>query len=176
MRLAVLGLLALTALAMGCGDTPETPADDRVSAVSPDQAARDDAPVVLPVDRAGAGTSEPPEESAPESAEPAPEPAPEHSVLVYFTYPHAELTELFALEERLSEAIVAASAGEFDGNEVSVDGTDCMLFMYGPDADALFAAVRPVLEASEFMKGARVKLRYGPPDDGVREVEVVLAR
>jgi hypothetical protein len=46
--------------------------------------------------------------------------------------------------------------------------------MYGPDADALFAAVRPVLEATEFMKGTKVRLRDGSPEDGVREVEIVL--
>jgi hypothetical protein len=46
--------------------------------------------------------------------------------------------------------------------------------MYGPDADRLFEAVRPVLESAGFMRGARVRLRYGPPEDGVREREVVL--
>jgi len=46
--------------------------------------------------------------------------------------------------------------------------------MYGPDADQMFAAVRPVLEGADFMRGARVTLRYGPPADGVREHQVVL--
>jgi hypothetical protein len=46
--------------------------------------------------------------------------------------------------------------------------------MYGPDADALFGAVRLRLEAADFLQGARVKLRYGPPHDGVREVEIEL--
>ena len=62
----------------------------------------------------------------------------------------------------------------FDGNEVATDGSDGFLYMYGPDADALFGAVRPALEGAPFMRGARVTLRYGPPQDGVREVEVEL--
>ena len=64
--------------------------------------------------------------------------------------------------------------GEFDGNKVATDGSDGSLDMYGPNADALFAAARPILLAAEFMRGARVTLRYGPPEDGVKEVEVVL--
>jgi hypothetical protein len=46
--------------------------------------------------------------------------------------------------------------------------------MYGRDADALFRAARPVLESCPFMRGARVRVRYGPPADGVHEVEHVL--
>jgi hypothetical protein len=99
---------------------------------------------------------------------------PEHAVLVRFAYGSTDLSRLFALEERLEQAIVAAGVGEFDGNEVATDGSDGTLYMYGPDADALLGAVRPILLATEFMRGARVALRYGPPEDGVREVEVVL--
>jgi hypothetical protein len=101
-------------------------------------------------------------------------PAPEHAVLVYFAYGSRDLSRLFALEQRLEEAIATEGVGEFDGDEVATDGSDGTLFMYGPDADALFAAVRPALLTAEFMRGARVKLRYGPPRDGVREVEVIL--
>ena len=99
---------------------------------------------------------------------------PEHAVIVHFQYGSTDLSRLFALEEQLQEAIGAAAVGEFDGNEVAVDGSDGFLYMYGPDADALFEAVRPVLEGAAFMRGARVMLRYGPPQDGVREVEVEL--
>ena len=55
------------------------------------------------------------------------------------------------------------------------DGSDGNLYMYGPNADALFATVRPVLLTADFMQGARVTLRYGPPEDGVREQEIVLS-
>ena len=100
----------------------------------------------------------------------------EHAVIVTFTYiGSTDLDPLFALELQLESAISAARVGEYDGNEVAVDGSDGTLYMYGPDADKLFAVVRPVLEACSFMKGATVKLRYGPPDDGVRESTVQLA-
>ena len=100
--------------------------------------------------------------------------SPEHAVLVYFTYGGEDLSELFALEERLEEVISSAGVGEYDGNEVAADGSEGTLYMYGPNADILFAKVCPVLEAVDFMSGARVCLRYGPPEDGVQEVEFVL--
>ena len=100
--------------------------------------------------------------------------APEHAVIVSFTYGSTDLSSLFALEEQLEEVIVKTGVGEYDGNEVATDGGDGILYMYGPNADALFAAVRPTLEAMEFMKKAHVKLRYGPRQAGIRESEIVI--
>ena len=97
---------------------------------------------------------------------------PEHAVIVHFDYGATDLQPLFALENRLERALASAKAGEFDGNEVATDGSDGYLYMYGPDADRLFAAVLPVLESSDFMEGAVVTKRYGPPEDGVRETVV----
>jgi hypothetical protein len=104
----------------------------------------------------------------------APPRPPDHAVIVHFDYGSTDLQPLFELEKRLEAAIAKADAGELDGNEVATDGSDGYLYMYGPDADALFLAVRPLLEACPFMRGARVRVRYGPPADGVREVEHVL--
>jgi hypothetical protein len=101
-------------------------------------------------------------------------PALEHAVLVHFAYGSTELSRLHALEDQIEEVIAAVGVGELDGNEIATDGSGGTLYMYGPDADSLFAAVRPVLETADFMRGARVRLRYGPAEDGRREVEVVL--
>jgi hypothetical protein len=100
--------------------------------------------------------------------------APEHAVIVHFQYGSTDLARLFALEEQLEHAIAVAGVGEFDGNEVAADGSDGYLYMYGPDAGRLFAAVRATLEGTDFMRGARVKLRYGPPEDGIKEEEIDL--
>jgi hypothetical protein len=66
-------------------------------------------------------------------------------------------------ESRLDAAIRSAGAGEYDGDEVATDLSDGLLYMYGPDADRLYAAIRPVLESAAFMRGATVHVRYGPP-------------
>ena len=95
--------------------------------------------------------------------------APEHAVIVHFTYGSTNLERLFELEHRIEAAISAAEVGEYDGNEVAVDGSDGYLYMYGRDADKLFEVIRPILEATSFMRGAEVRKRYGPAQDGVQE-------
>ena len=100
--------------------------------------------------------------------------SPEHAVIVYFQYGSTDLQRLFDLEENLESTISDAGVGEFDGHDIAQDGSDGYLYMYGPDADILFEVVKPILETTDFMNGAFVKLRYGPPQDGAPEVERVI--
>jgi hypothetical protein len=44
-----------------------------------------------------------------------------------------------------------------------MDGSDRFLYMYGAGADRLFEVIEPVLKTTDFMQGAEVQLRYGPP-------------
>jgi hypothetical protein len=62
----------------------------------------------------------------------------------------------------LREAIAQAGAGEFDGNEFG--GGEVTLYAYGPDADALFAVMAPVLRDIPF-RPAHIVLRYGSASD-----------
>lgn len=55
------------------------------------------------------------------------------------------------------------------GNEIAADLSDGSLYMYGPDAEALLAVVRPLLASADCLRNARATLRYGPPEDGVLE-------
>jgi hypothetical protein len=41
--------------------------------------------------------------------------------------------------------------------------------MYGPDAEKIFQVILPVIQSASFMNGASVKLRYGPPQDEIKE-------
>ena len=98
----------------------------------------------------------------------------EQAVIIRFSYGSTDLSRLFALEDKLIEALEKAGTGDYDGNEVAADGSDGFLYMYGPDADALFKTVKPILATVDFMKGATATLRYGPPEDGTREVDVAV--
>ena len=100
----------------------------------------------------------------------------EQAVIVHFAYiGSTDLQPLYELEAQLEARLEVTGAGELDGNEVAADGSDGYLYLYGPDADALFGAIKQTLEACPFMRGAAVRLRYGPPADGVLEHEVQLA-
>ena len=53
-----------------------------------------------------------------------------------------------------------------------MDNSDGYLYMYGPNAETLFKAIKPTLEDSNFMKGAQVYLRFGPLEKGTKDIEV----
>lgn len=99
---------------------------------------------------------------------------PEHSVIVHFQYRINKLEPLHNLEKELEQIIEKEGVGEYDGHEIAMDYSDGFLYMYGKNADDLFNSVKPTLENSDFMKGAIVTLRFGQPEDGVREIVVKL--
>ncbi len=102
---------------------------------------------------------------------------PEHAVLVHLNLRddqfgvEAEREAIHAMSDRMDDAIEAANAGEFDGDEFGAG--ECTLFMYGPDADALFAAVEPILRADEIARGAKVVKRFGEASDPNARIETV---
>ena len=99
----------------------------------------------------------------------------EHAVIVSFNRSISDVQSLYSLEDRLVEAIEQAGVGEFDGSEVAVDLSHGTLFMYGPDAEALFAVVKPILKTAAFMAAADVVLRYGEAADwSAREVRLTI--
>jgi hypothetical protein len=97
----------------------------------------------------------------------------EQAVIVRFDYGSKDWKPFFDWEEKFEAAVAAAQVGEYDGNELAVDSSDGMLFLYGPDADKLFAVIRPQLEAATVLKNVVVTLRYGAIDDASASETVV---
>jgi hypothetical protein len=75
---------------------------------------------------------------------------------------HSERMAVFEAQRLLVEAIERAGVGEFDGNEFG--GGEVVIYAYGPDADALFAVMAPVLHNLPF-RPAHVVLRHGAASD-----------
>jgi hypothetical protein len=110
-----------------------------------------------------------------ETNDPLPAENEEHSVIVhFFNYWHDELDPLHELEEQLRETIDAAGVGRHDGHEIAMEGADGTLYMYGPNAEALFKTVLPILQQAPFMKGAIASLRFGPWNKEANEIEIEL--
>jgi hypothetical protein len=93
----------------------------------------------------------------------------DHAVIANFDYASESLDALFDVEEELEAAVTSAGVGEVDGHEIAMDLSDGSLYMYGPDAEALFAVVRPILERAECLRNIRVTLRLGSSEDEVPE-------
>jgi hypothetical protein len=99
----------------------------------------------------------------------------EHAVIVSFRYGLADLDPLFELERRIERALAERDAGELDGNEVAHDLSEGSIYIYGPDADAIYAAIEGDLAATPFLRGAQVTRRYGSVfDPSARQVESML--
>ena len=99
---------------------------------------------------------------------------PEHAVIVYFDYGIEDLEPIFQLGNKLEKIISDNNVGEYDGNEMAMDYSDGSLYMYGPNAEVLFKTIKSTLEETDFLKGSIAKLRFGPPEDGVKEIEIII--
>ena len=104
---------------------------------------------------------------------------PKHAVIAYLKLSDKcfgsgqERANFHHLSDHLAEAIRQRGVGEFDGDEFG--SGQCVLFMYGEDADALFAAIELILRASPPAKGGRVVKRYGEPSDkNARQLSILL--
>jgi hypothetical protein len=69
---------------------------------------------------------------------------------------NSERLRLHRFTDKLDEVLAAARVGEYDGDEFG-EG-ECTLFMYGPDPEAIYRAIEPVLRKSSFLLGAKVEL------------------
>lgn len=81
-----------------------------------------------------------------------------------------EKYDISTLEDQLREVIDRKRIGEFDGNESGPEET--VLYMYGPDAEQLFAGVESVLRAYPLCKEGVAVIRCGPPGSPEREVSL----
>ncbi|WP_298903604.1 hypothetical protein [uncultured Psychroserpens sp.] len=100
------------------------------------------------------------------------ESAVEHAVIIYFNYELEGMEHIYALRDKLETAIENNNLGEYDGHEMAIDYSDGSLYMYGPNAELLFNGIKPILETTTFLNGAKAKLRFGPPEDGIKEIIV----
>jgi hypothetical protein len=83
-------------------------------------------------------------------------------VEVHFAYGSTNFQYVYSLGDKIQLAIADAKVGEYDGYALPADGSEGRYFVIGPDAEAIFKVIAPVLEASPLMRGATITLRFGP--------------
>jgi hypothetical protein len=86
----------------------------------------------------------------------------QQEVEVHFAYGSTNFQYVYALGDKIQFAIAEAKVGEYDGHALPADGSEGRYFVIGPDAEAIFKAIAPVLESSPLMRGATVTLHFGP--------------
>jgi hypothetical protein len=86
----------------------------------------------------------------------------QQEVEVHFAYGSTNFQYVYSLGDEIQNAIADAKVGEYDGHAIPADGSEGRYFVYGPDAEAIFKVIAPVLTSSPLMRGATVTLRFGP--------------
>lgn len=67
--------------------------------------------------------------------------------------------DIYTLQDTLRQVIEQKNLGSFDGNEFGHD--EAVLFTSGPDGEAMFAGIEPVLRDSPLCRGATANIcRY----------------
>ncbi len=89
----------------------------------------------------------------------------EHAVLVSIEGNHVNLDAIHAMERQLIEALEKTPVGEMDGHEVAIAMDEATFYLYGPDADIVFAAIADSLRSDPLTEKARITLRYGEAAD-----------
>lgn len=69
---------------------------------------------------------------------------------------NAERERVHSFGSKLDAALAAAGVGAYDGDEFG-EG-ECVLFMYGPDAEAIYRTIAPLLHEESFLRGGTVEL------------------
>jgi hypothetical protein len=88
----------------------------------------------------------------------------EEAVTIYFECRKGCWDPFFEFQTRLHNAIMRNSAlGYYDGNLISLERADGVMYLYGPDANALYRFVWPFLLSAGFLSNVVVALRYGGP-------------
>jgi hypothetical protein len=86
----------------------------------------------------------------------------QQEVEIHFAYGSTNFQYVYSLGDEIQTAIAEAKVGEYDGHALPADGSEGRYFIYGPDAEAIYRAIAPVLEASPLMRGATITLLFGP--------------
>jgi hypothetical protein len=78
--------------------------------------------------------------------------------------------DLSTLEDQIIESLHGTGLGALDGNEIGPSG--CALYLYGPDAEMLYARIEPILRPHPLCQSCRVTIRRGGPGAPQREVRI----
>lgn len=99
---------------------------------------------------------------------------PEHAVLIHISAPKdgSDQIGLDQIEDPLIAVLESSGAGEWDGHETDLTTGEAVIYLYGPDADRLYAAIEPTLRELPIPPGSYAIKQYGEP--GARESRVEL--
>jgi len=99
----------------------------------------------------------------------------EHAVLFYGRFGGTSgrddvVRSVLGLAAELTQSIVKENTGEMDGYDLG--DNEFILYMYGPDAETLWASTESILRRTKIARGGHAIIRYGEPGANERKVQL----
>lgn len=91
----------------------------------------------------------------------------------HFRNGERDLAPLERLHLDIEGTLSVEGTGVMDGHELAVDGSTGSLFLYGPDARALFDSISSILDSSSITRGGTAFLFFGDVNDEATPVEAL---
>jgi hypothetical protein len=79
-----------------------------------------------------------------------------NQVVIVMDYGSRDLTRLHQLEDELDIIAKQTNSGEFDGDEIAIDGRKATIYMKSVDTARLIEAIRPALKVHDFSRDAHI--------------------
>jgi hypothetical protein len=88
-------------------------------------------------------------------------------LILYFEHGIEDIIPWSAFIEKLRPQLARIGAGEFESDDMAIDGGDCEAIFRGKDINELFAVLQPHFRSLPFLRKptTRVELVFGEIDD-----------
>jgi hypothetical protein len=89
-----------------------------------------------------------------------------HPVVIRFNYKVEDFDYLDELQEGIEQVVTYHKVGEYDTYELDEANNQAVFFLSAHDPEILFKNLKPILEESPILKGAKIDVEMGRAEDG----------
>jgi len=89
-----------------------------------------------------------------------------HPVVIKFNYNVEDFDYLDELQEQIENAVNHHNVGSYDTYELDEDNNRALFYLTAADPEVLFRNIKPVLQESPILKGAKIDIEMGTAADG----------
>jgi hypothetical protein len=87
-------------------------------------------------------------------------------VVIKFTYKIEDFDYLDELQEKIEQVVTYHKVGEYDTYELDEENNIAIFFLSAHNPEILFKNLKPILQDSPILKGAKIIVEMGRAEDG----------
>ena len=89
-----------------------------------------------------------------------------HDVVIKFNYKVEDFDYLDKLQDDIERVVNYHNVGEYDSYELDEENNRAIFFLTAADPEILFRNLKPVLQDSPILNGAKIDIEMGKAEDG----------